>query len=269
MSSQISNQPIVRDNLMIYYDAATPLCYNYTGTGQDSSSFYNLAGGTINGSVGLYYVGANVYNKSGLGSFKWDNFNLPGSTNMGSLSGSFTGSFTVQFWIQPDYTSIGSMFYPPMAINTMLYGQSYTNATGWDILHYSGSDGYKIKFEAAFSTTFLRKEVIRNGNQWASGSWINYAISWDQSSTSAGSVSIYTNGKLETSFINLIDGVGTYIKPNAFGGVWDYVFGDGGSRGFGYMFGYMACMLHYNRILSATEVAQNFNAQKARFGITS
>lgn len=267
MGTQLYMPSIVTNSLKIYYDAATPLSYNYRGIGPDTSSFYDLSGNNITGSTSLYYVGSNVYNSDGLGSFKWDNFNSPGRTRMGSMSGSFTGSFTVQFWIKPDYISAVSAFYPPISTNIMLYSLGTENSTGWDILHYSGSDGFKIKFEAAFSTSFLRKEIIRDDNAWSSGSWINYAISWDQSTVSPSSVNLYTNGKLETNFITLQTGVGAYNPPNSFGGNWDFLFGDGSSRGYNIMFGKMACMMHYNRILSPTEVLQNFNAQKARFGL--
>ena len=63
----------------------------------------------------------------------------------------------------------------------------------------------------------------------------------------------------------MTDGVGSYAQPST----WDFSFGDGQPRAHDFYFGKMANMMHYNRILSATEVAQNFNAQKARFGITS
>ena len=113
MGTQIYMPPIVRNNLMIYYDAATPLCYNYNGIGANTSSFYDLSGNNVSGSVGLYYVGTNVYNPDGKGCFVWDNFNNPGRTYIPSnITSSFTGSVTVQFWIKPDYDNVSSGFRP-------------------------------------------------------------------------------------------------------------------------------------------------------------
>jgi hypothetical protein len=82
--------------------------------------------------------------------------------------------------------------------------------------------------------------------------WNNICYTYTQSS---GTASIYKNGILQGSG-NIASFIGT---TNIL---------IGRSLGGGYFVGNGSIYKIYNRVLSASEVAQNYNAQKSRFGLT-
>lgn len=88
----------------------------------------------------------------------------------------------------------------------------------------------------------------------AAGQWtyVAYTLAGDAGSTAIG----YKNG---TSIIS-----GTYGYSLASGTGTLYLMGDAGGEG---MSGHCALVRTYNRVLTPTEIAENYNAQKARFGL--
>lgn len=75
-----------------------------------------------------------------------------------------------------------------------------------------------------------------------------------------GSISVYTNGRLAGT------ATGRTGFSTAFNNTMYLGFDNGGTGE--YMLGNFYNFMHYNRVLSAQEVLQNYNAQKSRFGLT-
>jgi hypothetical protein len=77
---------------------------------------------------------------------------------------------------------------------------------------------------------------------------------------SAGSISVYINGRLAGT------ATGRTGFSTAFNNILYLGFDNGGTAE--WMLGNFYNFMHYNRVLSAQEVLQNYNAQKSRFGLT-
>jgi hypothetical protein len=96
--------------------------------------------------------------------------------------------------------------------------------------------------------SLLQPAAISVG-QWT---YVAYTIAGDNGTTAMG----YKNGNLITS--------GTYGYNLASGTGTLYLMGDNQGEG---MSGHCALVRTYNRVLTPTEIAENYNAQKARFGL--
>lgn len=136
---------------------------------------------------------------------------------------------------------------------------------------------YSIMAIARYTGTQNRRVISSNSGNWLMGWWAGQTNKY----FAEGWVSPELGGTAETSWISYVatgnqpaDSWALYrnesliVGPNANG-----VNGPNGIRlgGTGSFNEYAACqvgyVLAYNRVLTATEVAQNFNATRGRFGI--
>ncbi len=145
--------------------------------------------------------------------------------------------WSVSFWIKTTTTAQCALFshwdggpvYNGFGLNNGYLQYTYYNNNGWN---YS-----------PLSNTLV------NTNRWV---YVTYA-------TGAGSTStftFYTNGVASGTFTPVSNGIGSG-NMGVFGLYW----------GWGYYTGHMAhCSIH-NTQLSATQILQNFNATRLRFGV--
>ena len=182
-----------------------------------------------------------------------NSFSFDGSTNyitVGALSGSF-GSFTVSVW-----------FYSTSVTNyrNLIDCNFNYNATTGNIgprleQNSSGNLAWLLSGNTSSNAVYDYYTVISSG--MTANTWYNAVITWKN-----GSANTYLNGSPVT--VNA-------STPNGFVNVFNNViigkgfFLDAAStRSF---VGKIPVVKIYNRALSATEVVQNFNAQRTRYGI--
>jgi len=95
-------------------------------------------------------------------------------------------------------------------------------------------------------------KLTSSRSSW-SGAWLYVVMTWDEAGNTSA---LYVN--------NTLDSTGTCSSVSALTG--DMNLGRSSANN-GYINGKMSAFHSYNRILTATEITQNFNAFKGRFGL--
>jgi len=177
---------------------------------------------------------------------------------------------------------------------TITGGVTYNAATANGVLTTDGSTGYinsttpnlastnyTVIGAARYNGATRARMINAYGNNWLLGHWSNgvanyYALGWVSSAVSSQGGSdtlwrIYTGtgnigGASYSFYVNNIltngPNSGGTAGPN---GITVGRYAIGNSE---YSTGDFSFVLMYNRILSASEIAQNYNAQKSRFNLT-
>jgi hypothetical protein len=236
---------IVRSGLVLYLDAANKKSYKGSG-----NSWLNLANTSYNST--LYNFGATTFNSSNGGSIVFDGSDDYASS--GALVGSFA-SFSVIVWFYP--TSV-SNYENPIDCN---YGYNGT----------TGNIGPRLEMNDAGNLTWVYSNITNNNDAFytqavvqsglTANTWHCAGITYNGSSNT--STTFYNGNSTGLSR-------GSYGSPTGFIAVMNNItigkgFSLGGvERAFT---GRVAQTLIYDRTLSASEVLQNFNAVKTRFGL--
>jgi archaellum component FlaF (FlaF/FlaG flagellin family) len=230
---------IIRDGLVFYLDGASGKCYPKSGT--DLNDIIGSIGGTLENGVG--YVSNN------LGSFVFDGVDDYLKMDINSIfdiDGS--NSFTFSSWVLKS----GGLFFP---IFQKLY---YPNA--------STQDGYRCYIRTGTNEIFVNLYSAGNSNitvssvdSISSNVWNNIVVTYDGSQDANG-INIYLNGDLLTLNIGSNTYSGTLITGEhlTFGGQptpTNPLYGTGN----------ISNVSLYNKVLSQSEIAQNYNALKYRF----
>jgi len=237
MAGRISNK-IVTDGLVLYLDAANPKSFVSGSTVWNDLTTYRNNSNLTNGPI---------YNSANGGSIIFDGNDdfVLGTSNI-----NLSNNFTLQISIKPDTLASGNF----MVIGD--YQFSYASNLGW----YIGIDnrpslsvGNTIFISIGNDSSFLysaQNALITNN--------INtYIVSFVCTN---GLLSLYVNG-IQTSGLAVNNTVRTinYSGTNFFVGKRvDY-----SSNYKGSYYNYLL----YNRALSATEILQNYNALKKKFGL--
>lgn len=229
----IKGPNVVTNGLVMYLDAANTKSYSGSGT-----TWTNLA----KSASPALLVNTPTYNTANGGYFDFDGVNdLVSITSLPNYS---TSIGTISMWFRG--TSTGRIF---MQYNNDLNRMSIT---------YDSTNGY-IEIFSGYSTSVLSFATANNSvpvNTWTNVCFL-YNFTLD-------SFQIYLNGTFSTSTTNSIvptpDSMGeiTLATGKDFDNAPPYYFS--------YFTGRIAQTLIYNRILSASEIAQNFMAMKTRFG---
>ena len=220
---------IVVDGLVFYIDPNNPNCYPGFG-----NTLYNI----VNTSIGGTFVGytSNPIDNTETRSIFFDGTNdfIP----IGSL-GSFYTQGTISFWMKS--SDITDNYRNPFATN------------------YNGSNTNVIRFEQGEGVGALKcwfgdpSGFIASVNYSAisANTWYNVVLTWNQSTTT---VTGYLNGILDVAN-------SSWIRwPTSFANV-----GIGLGYNSRYFKGNIGQVSIYNRVLSATEILQNYNATKKKY----
>lgn len=219
---------IITSGLITYLDASDPS--SYTGSGTTWTDKQGIASGTINGAINYVSNGNASY------------FSLPGANNayIRSSVNQSIKDFTIVF--EPDFSSF--------------------NYSGGHTL-FSKGPGVDISMRF-WSYSFIDQTgVVGNPNNvWGVPNTTDI-VTWQ------GVSSLYLNGSNQTiNFFPLVNGwniLGGQNDPSNSWGSFAYCLGAGyNSRAFQ---GKIAVVLFYDRVLTAAEQLQNFNALKSRFGL--
>ena len=234
---------IVSNGLVLCLDAANKRSYPGTGT-----TWADLSGNGNNGTL----TNGPTFSAGNMGSIVYDGTD--------------------------DYISIGSQNIvgtgtSPFSVELCIY-----NTKNWGVGEYTLP--FRVKQDSEFfgslynpSGTLLTYSTFRGSTQWGIpvtqadfvNKWIflNYVYNGGNKSTATSFVSYLNGVQLPTGTVNLGIAGGLAANCNIIG-----VDGDNGcnSTNSGLLQGKISLYKLYNRALSATEVLQNYNAVKTRFG---
>jgi hypothetical protein len=234
---------IVTNGLVLNLDAANPRSYPQPYNGTVWSNLVPVSS-SISGSL----VNGPTYNTGSGGSIVFDGSNDYASC-ISNTTTNLTGNFTLSVWI-----NINTL---PTNGNLQSLLCKYDNAPaagGYDLRIYNNSGTMQIGLVTTNAST-------------AGGGDVNYTFStniWYQIvGVYDGSFSnIYINGQYVNRVTNTINALSN-TKPLNIARFGEYI----GGLLTRYFNGRMAQTLIYNRALSSSEIQQNFNATRARFGV--
>jgi hypothetical protein len=231
MSTQYAFGKIVTNGLVLALDAADRNSYV-----SGSTTWFDLSGNNYTGSLtnGPTYTGSN-------GGF----INFDGVNDyivLGPILNYTSENFSFSYWVNFNSFTTNRGGQGPVVI----YKGSYSANGYYDQMGSNGSITF-VSNQPAAAVTSTGAGVI------ATGSWYNVAHV-----RNGTSVRIYVNGVDQTQTSGshgTINGNSTNFTVATYA--------------FGYICGNLklSSMLTYNRALSQQEVLQNYNAQKARFGL--
>jgi hypothetical protein len=227
----ISRGPkIVTNGLVLALDAADKNSYSGTGT-----TWKDLSGNAYNGSLNT----GPLFSSTNGGSIAFDGTTVGQEVNIGTKTINFTSGGTFEIWTKIDNVNRNQGFFSmnPGATYINFYSPGATNQKmRWEVIGNSAN-----AFNAINSLTTLQNNV-----------WYHVVGNFDPS---GGSTRIYINGSLDnsqSSYTNVPSSVTSQIIIGSYGGILD---------------GNIAVAKIYNRVLSTSEVAQNYQTTKTRFGL--
>jgi len=249
MATQFAFGKIVTDGLVLALDAGDRNSYV-----SGSTTWINLSGNANNSIL----TNGPTFNSDNGGNIVFDGTNdyllfNPSS----SLTG--LGAITANMWLK--IQDAGAVLF---------YKSDNNTSKGWFIEYgdnVAGSGQTGFGFAAVSNGSNLRYYI--NKNQLLTGSWANYTVTWDgvYPNTSGTGVKIYINGVQNTITTFTQAGTGTHLPDT---GTEPLGFGKSdlsGTTNADYLSGSAEVLMLYNRALSASEILQNYDAQKSRFGL--
>jgi len=237
MATQYAFGKIVTNGLVLALDAADKNSYI-----SGSTTWNDLSG---NGNTGTLQTGTS-YNASNSGNIAFNGTSgyISTTTNLGANP---YPSLTYSVWFK---TTVGGQKIIGIETN-----QTGTTSPNLDRHIYIGSDN-KLYF-GVYDTNYrtITSTITVTDNTWRNVTTVT---------TGANSISMYINGVLNATGTG--NGYSSYTTSYIRLGSYEL---SGWTNGVtGYFTGNIATVQVYNRALSATEIAQNYNAQKSRFGLT-
>ena len=218
---------IVRDGLVLNLDAAKRDSYPGSGT-----VWRDIAGGVINGSL----INGPTFNPNNFGSIVFDG--VDDFVSCGNVLFNDVNATTISIWV-----NIQTFINNNTIISKGAQGEgSNTTFAAWIV----NSNGIRNRFYNSTGTAGIVNTGILSQNVWYNLMWTynGSAITVYTNSVAGETVSLSGPLKTNTNSINIASSI----------------FGNNAN---------MTCsnVQIYNRALSATEVLQNYNAQKGRYGI--
>ena len=228
----------VTNGLVLAVDFADKNCY--TGTG---AVMNDITGNSSGG-----YLSSVTFDSNNNGSIFFDGVSGQGSFNYSPSFAMSTNDFTVSTWVKIG-TQVSAGFTKTMVSN-------YENQKGY-LVGWSTLSGGKFYIETGASNGSSYSQNY-SSNSWSSliNKWVNFVTIRQTGATNNGH--FYINGVYE-SFSSTI--VVYDITSTSYLSLGMTI------SGFAKFTGNIASVQIYNRALSATEVLQNYNATKTRFGL--
>jgi hypothetical protein len=239
---------IVTNGLLLNLDAGFTPSYTSSGT-----TWYDLSYGNNNGTL----TNGPTFNSSNGGSIVFDGVDDETSFTNGTFgySPGTTGEISLEIWIYPTGPYTSYVAEPPTTNLGGFIGQGYFGgSTGWGIGMFRANGNNYFAFQVRNQGTIVQTGE-NNNHIFTNNNWYHVVGSFTRNNFSR----VYINGVLASSTdstpLNNIsltpsDANAKISRINTF---------------------YAGCRLSvariYNRPLSQTEVLQNFNAQKSRFGL--
>lgn len=224
---------IVTDGLVLHYDSA-----NYKNFVTGSTNLYDLSSykndGIVSNSISYDFSNGGVFSFNGTN----QSIIIPNNTALD------TQTPTVEVWIKTNALSQNGFWFEKGTVNT----QYSLFQEGGSVLWRQRTDGglvQQIISSATYLNTTSWSQIV---GTFRSGERKIYVNAIERNSdTQTGTIATNTGG----------------MSIGVFGG---YTGGGSPPRGYNYN-GYLAIVRVYNRVLSATEILQNYNSVKKRFGL--
>ena len=226
---------IVKDGLVLYLDPGSPNSY-YDKT---STTIKDISGNGYSGTL-TNFGSQTIWNSNNGGSVIFDGTNDYMDFGILSSINNLT-TFTVDFWFKTNNAATEQFFI------------STTNAAGtkgWHVEMFNS----KVVFQVYPLTYYRQSNTVLSSNVWYHASvtylsstnvliYINGVVT--STTDSGGSTFTFTASDYNTLFSYYAPGVGSKLPFN----------------------GNLAGLKLYNRGLSASEIQQNYNATRSRFGL--
>ena len=238
---------IVTNGLVLDLDAAKKDSYPGTGT-----SWRDISGNSNNGTL----TNGPTFNSSNGGSIVFDGVDDYVTTAMSSsLNSSTTGAspvFTISNWV---YLTANAGIVDGLGIASPTQAQSWAHYYYYDNPSGPTYNFNKVDTGYTNSRTF---QIITAPNAVLPNRWNNIVTIYN-----SGTVTFYVNNSIISGTITANDNTSTIVNNN-FGLVLGKSnLGAGGQAFNGRISNYNI----YNRALSSTEITQNYNALKGRYGL--
>jgi hypothetical protein len=239
--TNIDYGPIITDGLVLNVDAGFTLSYPTTGT-----TWYDVSSSGNNGTL----TNGPTFNSNNGGYIQFDGSNdfvtLGNQTSLGFTS----GVFSVESWIYIPSTWTAGSQYPNLISKGATAGW---DTDGWSLFvfrDYPSAGQYSWGCGVRNNTLSPVNNIVSRVN-CGSNTWLNVMITLNGSS-----IILYENGIQQTSGTQTVNPASTSTSV--------YIGADVNLQCFP---GRVATAKLYNRTLSSSEVLQNYNAQKGRFGL--
>jgi len=225
-----SGPDIVENGLVLCLDAANKRSYPGTGT-----TWTDLSGNSNNFSL----INGPTFSNTNLGNIVFDG--ADDYLLISSLVWDYNVNFTIQFWFNTN--SLGG-------VNG--YGLFFNGSTGANTnrVQIAGDSNGSIYLNTVGSS--VGDDFVSAAGLVTVGKWFNFAAV-----RNSGVITTYLNG---TSVVSGNVNYSVSQQSNLYVGFIR------SSGALWYLNGRMSSILINNRVLSATEVLQNYNATKSRFG---
>jgi hypothetical protein len=242
-----SGTKIVVNGLKIWWDASQLISYPTTGNNIIDISGNSETGGLLNGTS---------FNSTNGGTLVFDGTNdvVTGSSTNNNIFTPTTG-FTVGSWVYPEFTAADfeGQFGAIAAGRAAITGNgdlTFTLSVSWGSFGMGAIRGIAYVYDQVNSFGF-----IGTTDRWTNNAW-NYIVAGHLNN----SVKIWVNGSL----IGTITGIQSAYRNYT---THKYLLSHVGTNSFYRFKGKIGATFAYNRLLSDTEVLQNFNATRTRFNI--
>lgn len=224
---------IVTNGLVLALDAGNTKSYV-----SGSTTWFDKSGNGNNGTL----TNGPTFSSANGGSIVFDG--VDDYVNVGNIGNYTTISYTLESFVYPEFDS-------------SLFGKNFmsksTSCSSTEFTFEYGRQTNKFSFITRDDITLV------SNSTYAKNNWYHVMLSRTNNGNGTYTNTLYVNGALDTS---------TTVNYNPTSGTG--LFGIGSSIGctnVGYWTGKIAISRVYNRVLSAAEVQQNFNAIRGRFGI--
>lgn len=242
----VYNTSVVRSGLVLHLDAANVKSYPGSGT-----TWFDLSGNGNNGTiVSGEYVSSGYFQNAGNVTNEF-RVTVADSTSISSALSVTSGGWTIE-----EVIMTYSVNYPEADAGSVASGRGYgAGYTGFDWNH--GTINTQFRFEQANLNLPSQDDSSFSvpASYNALNTWKLRTMIWNRTSNVN---SLYING----SYINQVS------TPNTAG----YSIYDGGGITFGALYGWRhfgrrTLLKIYNKILTTSEIKQNFEAYRGRYGI--
>jgi hypothetical protein len=241
-------EPIVTDGLIFNLDAGFVPSYPMTNT-----TWYDLSNNDKDGTL----TNGPTFNSENGGSIVFDGVDdeISFTNNTFGYSPGTTGEISLEIWIYPTGPYSSYVAEPPTTNLGGFLGQGYFGGTtGWGLGMFGANSNNYFAFQVRNQGTIVQTGINSN-HIFTNNSWYHVVGSFTRNDFSR----VYINGVLASSTsstpLNNIS-----ITPNQSNAKIGRI------NSF-----YSGCRIPvariYNRPLSTSEVLQNYNAQKGRFGL--
>lgn len=262
---------VVTNGLVMYVDAANPASYPGPSQPGPAPKWYDISGASPSMTMDLdpsYWATGSGYptfdSVDGGGSWDFSFFNAGGTSNsIPNLINPASG-FTIGIWLKLKQFNTWSAFtglYNGDALICFLTQPSFTNVNPNASVYIQGSISSQTIF-AKFDNTWSTQSGIVGSGYTASdlNTWV-YLV-FTVNCAAGGAITSYKNGVQQSTstLSNALNLANTRVIWSGYNATGIGNSGKGSSAKYG-------VIQIYNRILSASEVLQNFNVQKSRFGL--